>query len=150
MDVEDRFFAPGSWRRVLMYSMGYCGELLVGVFFGVGVEYVHVLTVTRVSQPPAAAPAAMLIVVDGLLMLYLVTLAAGSSFICLCYCKKTISQYLNLVVYQCIYVDIYLEAKEIPRDIVLTPLYPPSSPPHTSHPRPPAPGIPTTAPPASW
>lgn len=30
----------------------------------------RVLTVTKVSQPPAAAPAAMLVVVDGLFMFF--------------------------------------------------------------------------------
>lgn len=56
--------------------MSACFDVFDGVLswivdeiaFG-GNRWIFVLTVTRVSQPPAAAPAAMLIVVDGLLIL---------------------------------------------------------------------------------
>ena len=106
------------------------------------------LTVTRVSQPPAAAPAAMLIVVDGLLMS--VDGLAGCKIELNLAIEKifsTVYQSCNVLIYVCKYLAISTASL---RSIVLRPLYPPSSPPGTSHPRPPAPEIPTTAPPASW
>ena len=42
------------------------------------------------------------------------------------------------------YVNIYQSARRFHKSTLLTPLYPPSSPSSMSHPRPPAPRIPTT------
>jgi hypothetical protein len=68
MAMEDKFLTAGNCRRVLIYSTGYCDGWSVWLVDLNSRQSKMERTVTRVSHPPAAAPAAILVVVDGLLI----------------------------------------------------------------------------------
>lgn len=68
---EERLFVAGNCRRVLMYSTGYYEDVSEGLWLHTLTDFFMSwkLTVTKVSHPPAAAPAAILVATEGLLIL---------------------------------------------------------------------------------